>query len=109
MEDLAGFSNKQKNSLLKNWSYYDLQSKIEYKAEEYGIDVIFIKPSYTSQRCNKCGYIHIDNRKTQADFKCIECGYKSNADINAARNIAIIGIEQIINEQLKEQESDIAV
>ncbi len=35
-------------------------------------------------------------------FKCIKCGHKSNADINAARNIAILGIEQVIDEQLKE-------
>ncbi len=109
MEDLAGFSSKQKNSLLDNWSYYDLQQKIEYKANEHGIKVNFIKPQYTSQRCNECGYIHMDNRKTQAEFKCIKCGHKSNADINAARNIAILGIEQVIDEQLKEQEGDVAV
>ena len=92
-----------------NWSYFDLQQKIKYKANEHGIKVNFKKPNYTSQRCSKCGYIHMDNRKTQAEFKCVKCGHKSNADINAARNIAILGIEQVIDEQLKEQEGDVAV
>jgi putative transposase len=109
MEDLAGFPTHQKNKFLDNWSYYDLQQKIEYKANEHGIKVNFIKPQYTSQRCNECGYIHMDNRKTQAEFKCVKCGHKSNADINAAKNIAILGIEQVIDEQLKEQEGDVAV
>jgi putative transposase len=32
-----------------------------------------------------------ENRKTQAQFECIECGYSENADLNAARNILAAG------------------
>lgn len=39
MEDLSGFTEKAKESFLKNWVYYDLQNKIEYKAKEKGINV----------------------------------------------------------------------
>lgn len=104
MEDLTGFSDKQSESLLKNWSYYDLQNKIAYKAKENGIELIFINPQYTSKRCSKCGCIHDDNRnckKNQGKFKCIACGHEDNADINAAKNIAIPGIGEIIQKQLK--------
>ena len=99
LEDLSGFSNYQSESLLKNWSYYDLQSKIKYKAEEKGIKVVFIDPKYTSKRCSKCGCIHTDNRdckNNQAEFKCKVCGHEENADINASKNIAIRDIDIII-------------
>jgi IS605 OrfB family transposase len=100
MEDLSGFTEQQSESFLKNWSYYDLQNKIQYKADEVGIKVIFINPKYTSKRCNKCGNIHIENRdckNNQAKFKCVICGHEDNADMNAAKNIAIPNIDEIIN------------
>lgn len=101
MEDLSGIGKQ--SSFLANWSYFDLQSKIEYKAKMYGIKVVKIKPQYTSQRCNKCGCIDTDSRPDQSTFKCTTCGEKCNADLNAARNIAIPGIEKIIAEQIKIQ------
>ena len=66
-------------------------SKLEYKANFYGKKLIKVDPSYTSQTCSKCGCISKHNRLTQADFKCVDCGYKANADYNAARNILKIG------------------
>ena len=102
MEDLSGIS--EMDTFLKDWTFYDLQQKIRYKAEDKGIEVITIKPSYTSQRCHKCGCIDKSSRHTQEKFKCTTCGYECNADVNAARNIAIKGIEKIIEQQLKVQE-----
>ena len=105
MEDLSGFSEHQSESLLKNWSYYDLQNKIKYKAEEKGINTIFINPQYTSKRCSKCGNVHEENRdckNNQSKFECVICGHKENADINASKNIAIPYIDEIIKEYLKD-------
>jgi putative transposase len=86
MEDLTGINAI--NLFLKNWSYYDLQQKIKYKADAVGIKVILINPAYTSQTCSHCGFVDKKNRKSQEDFKCLACGYEENADYNAALNIA---------------------
>lgn len=107
MEDLSGISKD--DTFLKNWSYYDLQQKIQYKAEEVGIKVRLIDPKYTSQRCSKCGHIHKYNRPDQKTFKCIECGFSVNADYNAARNIATKDIEETILNQLNNQKDNIAI
>ena len=96
MEELTGIAN-QSDRFLKNWPYYDLQSKIEYKAKEARIKVEYIDPHYTSQRCSKCGYISSDNRKTQSRFCCQKCEFEENADYNASQNIAIKGIDNLIN------------
>ena len=101
MEDLTGI-NKD-NVFLKNWSYFDLQTKIEYKAKEKGINVVKISPKYTSQRCNKCGHIEKENRLEQKTFECKSCGFKTNADYNAAKNIATSGIEDIIKHELQKK------
>ena len=101
MEDLSGI--RQASNFLSTWSYYDLQQKTKYKAEEYGIKFKLINPKYTSQRCHNCGVIDRESRKDQATFKCNTCGHSANADWNAARNIAMDGIESIIKAQCKAQ------
>lgn len=101
MEDLSGINAQ--STFLSTWSYYDLQTKIEYKAKEVGIAFKKIKPKYTSQRCNHCGVIDKESRKTQDKYKCMTCGTETHADLNAAKNIAMDGIEAIIKEQCKAQ------
>jgi putative transposase len=48
-------------------------------------------PAYTSQTCSECGHVSRENRKTQAKFACVECGFTLNADHNAAKNISARG------------------
>ena len=98
MEDLSGFGkNKEKGDIiLRNWSYFELQSMIEYKAKLKGIEVKKINPKYTSQTCSVCG--EKGKRESQKDFlclnkKCKNFGNKVLADYNAAWNIAKGGIK----------------
>ncbi len=108
MEDLSGIKNPspengyEVNRVLRHWTYYDLQQKIEYKAKEVGISVITINPQYTSQRCSKCGYISAENRPSQSEFRCCKCSFKVNADYNASQNLSIPGIDKIIQKWIKE-------
>lgn len=89
MEDLSGFSGQHKgDKFLGKWTYYQLQDFISQKADSYGISVVKVKPKDTSRRCSICGHIDADNRLSQEEFKCQKCGFKANADFNAARNIA---------------------
>ena len=96
LECLDGISQNdlRNNYLLANWSYYQLQQFIKYKAEKYGIVVRFVNPYHTSQNCSCCGHWEEGQRVKQAEFICKnpECknyGKKINADFNAARNIAM--------------------
>jgi len=89
MEDLSGMpKERRKFSVLKDWTYFELQSMIEYKAKLEGIKVIKVKAAYTSQTCSKCGCVDKESRRTQAEFCCTKCGHTMNADHNAALNIA---------------------
>lgn len=89
IEDLSGFNDSEKNNfILRNWSYYQLQQYITYKAKSYGIEVRKINPCYTSQICSCCGHWEEGQRIDQSHFVCKACGVELNADFNAARNIS---------------------
>ena len=87
VEDLSGFDSSQ--FILRNWSFYELQQFITYKASKYGIEVRKINPYHTSQTCSCCGHWEEGQRIDQAHFKCKACGIELNADFNASRNIAM--------------------
>ena len=72
---------------LHSWSFAQLYSFVEYKAQARGIQVVKIDPRHTSQTCSKCGHQARTNRRSQSVFHCRSCGYQLNADLNAARNI----------------------
>lgn len=86
LEDLSGFDNDE--IILRNWSYYQMQQYITYKAEINGIIVRKINAFHTSQMCSNCGHWEEGQRVSQSQFICKSCGYVTNADFNAARNIA---------------------
>jgi len=86
MEDLSKIG--ELNFFMKNWPYFDLQTKIENKAKEYGIKVEYVDPAYTSQTCPACGHVGKENREIQKHFECKSCGVKGNADVIGAINIA---------------------
>jgi IS605 OrfB family transposase len=68
---------------LHNWSFYQLQKFIEYKANLAGIKVVYVNPAYTSQTCPCCGTRnHANDRK----YEC-QCGFKAHRDRVGAINI----------------------
>lgn len=79
--------NKAFNRKLGNWSFAQLLRFTEYKAEALGKKVMVINPYHTSQTCSKCGHVSRYNRKGR-QFKCVECGFSLDPDLNASRNIA---------------------
>jgi len=86
MEDLTGINDDVK--FLKNWPYYDLQSKIKYKAEAVGIVVELVNPAFDTKECSKCGHIESGNIKPQETFRCESCGFEAQKNYNSALVIA---------------------
>ena len=84
-----GLSNNKSglNRVLSDVGLYGIREKLTYKAERIGKNVITVPPQYTSQKCSNCGHINKKNRKSQSKFNCVKCGFKINADLNAAINI----------------------
>ena len=71
------------------WAYRRLADFIEYKAEARGIRVEYVDSRNTSKQCSECGHCGERNRRTRPRFECANCGSTSNADYNAAKNVAL--------------------
>ena len=82
-------NGKEQRRAMHQWSFSRLRDLLVYKAEECGCVVIDVDPRHTSQCCSRCGYIHRSNRRSQSRFKCRNCGFELNADLNGSRNIAV--------------------
>ena len=94
VEDLKGIRErttvrKKQRRRHNAWSFFQLRSFLEYKAKLAGIPFVAVNPRYTSQVCNACKVIGI---RKSSSFVCPGCGNVADADVNAARNIAQLGI-----------------
>ncbi|NBR00930.1 MAG: transposase, partial [Actinobacteria bacterium] len=83
----AGKGKRGLNRSVLDASFGEFRKMLEYKGARYGCEVVAVNPAYTSQRCSACGHVERGNRKTQAEFECLSCGFTANADLNAAKNI----------------------
>ncbi|KXG78017.1 hypothetical protein AN618_06290 [Fervidicola ferrireducens] len=100
LENLLGIRERTKgskkfNRMMSGWNFRELASFIEYKAALAGVPVIYVDPKETSKTCPKCGNASRYNRKAQGWFKCIKCGYQSDADRVGAINIAARGLDAL--------------
>ena len=91
------------NRKVKFLGLSSLKQEVEHIARKYGIAVSTVHSSYTSKMCPICGCIEDENRPNQETFECIECGYKSNADFNAAINIRNRVLVTVLQESLLKQ------
>lgn len=78
--------NKTTRKYLSRWNLGELHKAIENKCQLNGIQLVYINPKYTSRTCPKCQTVDKKNRSGE-HFKCINCGYEENADMNASHNI----------------------
>ncbi|MFZ5689470.1 MAG: RNA-guided endonuclease InsQ/TnpB family protein [Bacillota bacterium] len=100
LENLLGIRERAKgtkkfNRIMSGWNFRELASFIEYKAALAGVPVIYVDPKETSKICLKCGNDSRYNRKAHAWFKCIRCGYQSDADRVGALNIAAKALDAL--------------
>ena len=112
IEDLSSFSAIGKrprvigrrrggfNKLLTRKQYEKIANVLNYKLRAVGLpDTQKVRAAGTSQTCPECAHWCPDNRKKtvaddgfdMAEFKCVSCGHTADADLNAARNIALKG------------------
>ncbi|MCG6136153.1 MAG: transposase [Nostoc sp. LLA-1] len=80
--------NKVERRRSNFWSFYQLRSFLEYKGIKEGVEVIAVPPAYTSQTCHQC--LHIGLRADKR-FKCGNCGWHGDADLNGAKMISLLG------------------
>ena len=96
--------SKTERRRTNNWAFYQLRIFVDYKARIAGIPVVLVPPAYTSQTCSRCHHVHPVKGKSYRNgkkYNCGNCGFEHDADINAALNIAALGLSVTQPESLK--------
>jgi len=57
-----------------------------------GVEVIAVPPAYTSQTCHQCLHLGLRSGKV---FKCGNCSWHGDADLNGAINILYLGVASL--------------
>jgi IS605 OrfB family transposase len=76
--------------MINRWSFARITTSLQHKLSLNGFDsrrVFAVPEAWTSIKCHKCG--STGYRPKQSYFLCHTCGYRDNADKNAAINIAL--------------------
>jgi putative transposase len=79
------------NKSILDQGWYEFRRQLGYKLEWKGGILVTVNPQFTSQKCSACHHVAKENRQSQSEFKCIECGFECHADINASHNILAAG------------------
>lgn len=87
------------NRAMLDQGFGQFRTMLAWKLQRRGGELLAVDPRYTSQTCPECGCVSAENRRTQALFRCVDCGHEANADTNAARNILARGHEVLSGER----------
>ncbi len=96
------FENLRIGNLVKNHSlasaimdsaWGKLRQLTAFKAERRGGRVILVNPDGTSQKCSGCEGV-VQKALNERTHSCSNCGLVLDRDVNAARNILKVGLEQ---------------
>ena len=99
LEDLKT-TNMMKNHKLarsiagQSWRMF--RTILEAKCEMYDKTFVAINPYKTSQKCSNCGYDSGKKALNIRHWTCMKCNMHHDRDINAAKNILNIGLEQAL-------------
>jgi putative transposase len=90
-----GHGVKQKSGLnraILDQGWAEFRRQLEYKMQWRGGELVAVPANHTSQTCPRCEHVAPANRRTQAQFQCVECGYSANADVVGAINVLERGL-----------------
>ena len=83
------------NKSILDQGWFEFRRQLDYKLAWNGGWLIAVPPQNTSRTCPACNHVCPENRQTQAEFRCVECGFEANADVVGAINIRRAGLARL--------------
>ena len=100
-------SGLNRSILDQGWA--EFRRQLGYKMSWNGGQLIAVPPMNTSRTCPSYRHVSVDNRKSQAVFACVECGFEENADLVGAINVLRAGYARIaceVNGEVSRQQQE---
>ena len=88
--------NKRLAKRISDVSWNSFVSKLEYKITENQGYLVKIDAYYPSSKtCSNCGCVKKELKLSERTYKCNECGFTIDRDLNASINILNVGLKMI--------------
>jgi putative transposase len=69
----------------------EFKRQLKYKAVWYGSTMVEADRFFPStKRCSACGAVKLEMPLSERVFRCEECGFEADRDLNAAKNLEIV-------------------
>lgn len=80
--------NRHLSKAVAQQKFYEFKTKLEYKCNLFGVELRIVDRFYPSSKlCHRCGSIKKDLKLEDRVYKCNECGYTEDRDLNASFNL----------------------
>ncbi len=82
-------ANRKLAKAIGDMGFYEFRRQLEYKCQLYGSKLVFVDRFYPSSKtCSHCGHVKASLSLSQRVFKCHECGFECDRDLNASIKLA---------------------
>lgn len=80
--------NRHLSKAVAQQKFFEFKTKLINKCKENSIELRVVDRFYPSSKtCHKCGHIKKDLKLSDRTYRCSECGYVEDRDINASLNL----------------------
>ena len=81
--------NRHLSKAIAEQSLYRFTQLLTYKCELYGIKLVKADRFFPSSKtCSECDCVKHDLKLSDRVYKCTECGFEIDRDLNAAINLS---------------------
>ena len=89
--------NKHLSKAIRQQKFYEFRTKLTAKCKELGIELRVVDRFYPSSKtCHNCGCVKHDLKLSERVYKCPECGFTIDRDLNAALNLRDFKIYKVV-------------
>jgi len=89
-----GSGNRKLRKRVNHWAFRELAEMLKVELMENNNIAIIVNEWLSTKQCSECS-----SKKTEVNdryFKCLECGYEDDRDVNAAKNILKKGLTKVL-------------
>lgn len=81
-------ANRKLAKAIGDMGFYEFRRQLEYKSQLYGSQVVFVDRFFPSSKtCSKCSAVKKSLSLSERTFRCDECGFTCDRDLNASINL----------------------
>lgn len=89
-----GSGNRKMRKRVNHWAFREFAEALRVELMEHGNITLVVNEWMSTKRCSECGSknTEVNDRR----FRCLDCGYEEDRDVNAARNILKFGLTEVL-------------